>query len=352
MPSQLQRVLQVLEPRLKRQRPLARACPQLLLDLAALLEGLRPLIMLDHAAGVTPAQLLQALQPLPQLLPDFYGCILHLDGCCYLADSLKLQLHLHWLTKADVSSNISWPAVISFGEAAGQAALAQPEQCKELQQQLGVFWKGVQEQLEPWQQQQWEQQQQQQQAAVLSAEGHTDRAQPPMQHHSISSSSSSSTLMPVIDLGRVRGLPAMPTLNGFLLGYPAVYWVRSLQEAAAASKVLSTSRLRLHRVHGNCPALAAFGCDSSSGRSIAGRRMALLSFTVPEALCDDAFESKVQQLLARLQRAAASVTSTKLLIDTRTKLFTEPDGTEVEWDPEWTDIELSMSEVDAQPVSL
>lgn len=62
-----------MQPRLKRQRPLARACPQLLLDLAALLEGLRPLIMLDHAAGVTPAQLLQALQPLPQLLPDFYG---------------------------------------------------------------------------------------------------------------------------------------------------------------------------------------------------------------------------------------------------------------------------------------
>jgi hypothetical protein len=62
-----------MQPRLKRQRPLARACPQLLLDLAALLSGLRPLIMLDYAAGVTPAQLTQVLQPLPQLLPQFQG---------------------------------------------------------------------------------------------------------------------------------------------------------------------------------------------------------------------------------------------------------------------------------------
>jgi hypothetical protein len=60
-----------MQPRLKRQRPLARACPQLLLDLAALLSGLRPLVMLDHAAGITPAQLMQVLQPLPQLLPLF-----------------------------------------------------------------------------------------------------------------------------------------------------------------------------------------------------------------------------------------------------------------------------------------
>jgi hypothetical protein len=62
-----------MQPRLKRQRALARACPQLLLDLAALLSRLRPLIMLDNAAGVTPAQLMQALQPLPQLLPQFQG---------------------------------------------------------------------------------------------------------------------------------------------------------------------------------------------------------------------------------------------------------------------------------------
>jgi hypothetical protein len=43
-----------------------------------------------------------------------------------------------------------------------------------------------------------------------------------------------------------RPVPRQVTAGGagFLLGYPAVHWVKSLQEAAAASKVLSTSRLR------------------------------------------------------------------------------------------------------------
>ncbi|KAF6261259.1 hypothetical protein COO60DRAFT_803812 [Scenedesmus sp. NREL 46B-D3] len=345
MPSQLQRVLQALEPRLKRQRPLARACPQLLLDLAALLSGLRPLIMLDHAAGVTPAQLLQALQPLPQLLPTFQGCILHLEGCCYLANSRQLQHHLTQLAHS-TSSSSSWPAIIIFVD--GQAALAQPEQCQELQQQLRVLNTALHEQLQRWQQQQ----QQASEAAACGCEAPAQSQQQPMQHHSAGnsrggSSSSSSSLMPTIELGTIQGLPAMPTLNGFLLGYPAVYWVRGLDDAAAASKVLSLSRLKLHRVHGSCSAVAALDGGTGSASNKGSRNTMLLSFTAPEALCDAEFDCKVQQLLTRLRAVAGSGTS-----DVRCEVLHLAAGYVALQDLEWTWVELSVTDIDAQPVSL
>jgi hypothetical protein len=276
------------------------------------------------------------------VLPALPGCILHLDGCCYLANSRQLQQHLTALTEADIiiSSSSRWPAVISFASADGQALLASPEQCRELQQQLQVLSTALQEQVQQWQQQQ--------QADNVAAAGHAGPLQRSVQQqHSVSigisrsssSSGSNSSLMPVLDLGRVQGLPAMPTLIGFLLGYPAVYWVKSLQEAAAASKVLSTSRLRLHRVHGSCSALAHCGCDTSSG-GIKGRHMTLLSFTVPEALCGDVIQSKVQQLVARLREAAGSIA------------HPVEAGCTASQRHEWMNIKLVLSEVDAQPVSL
>ena len=49
-------------------------------------------------------------------------------------------------------------------------------------------------------------------------------------------SCSAGTSWPVLVLGDVQGLPCMPTLNGWLLDYPAVYWVQDYDEAVAASE--------------------------------------------------------------------------------------------------------------------
>lgn len=71
----------MLQPRLRRHRPLARGCPQLLFDLAGLLSGLRSVIMLDTAPGATPDMVQQALQPLTELLPGFQGRIVTQRAC-------------------------------------------------------------------------------------------------------------------------------------------------------------------------------------------------------------------------------------------------------------------------------
>jgi hypothetical protein len=55
----------------KRHRPLARASQQQLLgDLAALLCGLRAVVMLDYATGTNVQQLVQLLAPMQQQQPS------------------------------------------------------------------------------------------------------------------------------------------------------------------------------------------------------------------------------------------------------------------------------------------
>lgn len=77
---------------LGRHRPLARVRQQLLGDLAALLTGLRCVLMLDYAPGTTPQQLAQALAPLQTMLPGWRGEYSGLTGrpCwrCWIAFSL------------------------------------------------------------------------------------------------------------------------------------------------------------------------------------------------------------------------------------------------------------------------
>jgi hypothetical protein len=260
-----------------------------------------------------------------------------------LANIRQLQQHLETLsqsttTSSSSNSSSSWPVIITFAD--GRAVCAPPEQCQELQQQLGVLSAGLQEQLQHWQQQH-----KTSAAAATAAAIGTGQVQPAMhQYRSAaldsrdrSSGGGSSSSMPVIDLGRFQGLPAMPTLNGFLLGYPAVYWVQSLQEAAAASKVLSMSHLKLHKVLGSCTAVKACSGDASG----AGRVPCLMSFTVPESVCDGALECKVLQLLARLQGAAAG---SDVCCDGAASATVQL--------REWAGIELSVEDVDCQQVSL
>lgn len=65
-------------------------------------------------------------------------------------------------------------------------------------------------------------------------------------------------------------MPLAPTLNGWLLGYPIVYQVRTAEEAAAASSYLSSTSLALVRANAACAAVrsgaATVGVEEGRGR--------------------------------------------------------------------------------------
>jgi hypothetical protein len=50
------------------------------------------------------------------------------------------------------------------------------------------------------------------------------------------------------------GMPIMPTISGWLLGYPVIYLVDA-DNVDAAARLLSSIRLALHTVVASCPAL-------------------------------------------------------------------------------------------------
>ena len=50
-----------------------------------------------------------------------------------------------------------------------------------------------------------------------------------------------------VNLDLLSDLPLMPTLNGWLLGYPVVYYIRSADEAQAAARCLSSDALSVFR---------------------------------------------------------------------------------------------------------
>ncbi|GIL92585.1 hypothetical protein Vretimale_14013 [Volvox reticuliferus] len=76
-----------------------------------------------------------------------------------------------------------------------------------------------------------------------------------------------------IHLDGLPDLPLQPTLQGLLLGYPVVYYVRSRDEAAVASRCLAMQGLMLHRVvappGGQLEAMLSNVC-SDGGRTVLG----------------------------------------------------------------------------------
>lgn len=87
--------------------------------------------------------------------------------------------------------------------------------------------------------------------------------------------------VPIVQLDSVPNLPTIPTVHGFLLGYPIVYVVSTLEEAQAANRCLSTSTLRVYKVICSLedPDLHS---ESSKKRS----DVPLLGFSLPAALAD------------------------------------------------------------------
>jgi hypothetical protein len=108
----------------------------------------------------------------------------------------------------------------------------------------------------------------------------------------------------------------MPTLNGFLLCYPVVYFVRDLTEAGAASKMLSASVLQLHRVFVRCgKELRGFlqsvqsdvGKGSRASSQTADDNIMLMSFTVPDCAAAEAGGAVGCKLGKSLERLQGSV---------------------------------------------
>jgi hypothetical protein len=194
-------------------------------------------------------------------------CALHLDGCCYVAATTRLLQQLDSLaTQPD-----SWPCMVGF--AAGHPQLLVPDAfLPQLQQQMRQLHDAVQ------------------QAAAAAA--------------------AAAATVPTLDLGRLQ-LPAMPTLNGLLLGYPLVYHVRDQAGAAAASRALSGAQLSLHHISGACPALLQLLPEVLGGiaeRSSQQQRVVLQAFTVPGCVAGGGcIDARVTQLLARLRTVSAAM---------------------------------------------
>jgi hypothetical protein len=98
---------------------------------------------------------------------------------------------------------------------------------------------------------------------------------------------------PVLSLKSSR-LPCMPTLNGWLLGYPVIYLVGSYQAAASASRQLSAAQLRRFSLRLACAALGPLAGGEAGGAAAAD---VLLSFTVPAELHTPALDAAVSALV-------------------------------------------------------
>lgn len=241
------------------------------------------------------------------------GCILELDGCCYIAHVADLLQRLGQIA-ADTAS---WPAAVCFKGVEPQQMRPDQEgaaQQQLLQQQLQRLHAAVLDSL----------------AASSSAAGQqccdddggsssssTKAAACPGSDDAPSANGAAATAaaevngdlalqqqswqLPIIHLRDVAGLPTMPTLNGFLLGYPVVYVVSDLQEAGVASRMLSAAQLKLHRLIATCAGQLSSTLLPDSGMD----RVVLMSFTLPETVVESAgVEQKVQQIVQRLQERA------------------------------------------------
>jgi hypothetical protein len=98
----------------------------------------------------------------------------------------------------------------------------------------------------------------------------------------------------------------MPSLNGWLLGYPVVYLVGSYEEAAAASRALSMSQL-----HRFCVALVPAALPAQQLGSGGGERKdALMAFTVPQELHTPELDAATAGLVASISHALESSSGT------------------------------------------
>lgn len=244
------------------------------------------------------------------------GCVLELEGCCYLANAPLLLQHLSRLA----ADKASWPVVVGFSGSEPQQL--QAEGTEELQQQIQQLHDLVAAGLGHAGQYACSttqyacsmaantQQSSDSNALAGAAGAGAPAAAASTNAEGLSATSGghnqpgpaaaaaggSQPWLPTIKLDSCPGLPAMPTLNGFLLCYPVVYYVRDLREAGAASRMLSASVLQLHRVSVRCGkelhgCLQSFQADDRKGSKASYQSadsIMLMSFTVPDGAAAEA----------------------------------------------------------------
>lgn len=235
--------------------------------------------MLDYVRS--PVSVLQQLMTELQALMRFQGCILELDGCLYMAHAAAL------LRALDATSDgPTAPVVIAFVEtdsivATEYASTASVQALLQSLQRLRAALKGL--------------------------------------PRPDATASPSRPACPIIDLGALA-LPCMPTLNGLLLGYPAVYLINDQEQAQLASRHLSSMALTRFSVQLDCKMCAAGGTSmagdfamarnalKAAGPRSAGRDCVreLLAFTVPSNLHAGRLAECLKAFMRELRMHAAA----------------------------------------------
>lgn len=238
-------------------RAARRIAPRLFRDTAAVLSGLRPAFMLDYAQ-LAPGGLAAAVGAMARALslarPPLLCVAAAAEGCALL-------VRPGLLTRAPSPDA---PALIAF-EPDAMGGMVRPH------------WEGAEAA----------------QAVLLQLEAlrqwlEARAALPPASP-------------PVVDLLDGPAAPVLPTLAGYLLGYPALYLVHDQEGAQCASRALSSAALQLHTVAATLACGAAGGWPAPEDGTLSG-------FTVPAELasgCDwearwDAWQ---RSMLARVEAA-------------------------------------------------
>lgn len=260
---------------------------------------------------------------------------MELEGCCYVANSTLLLERVSQLA-ADTAS---WPIVVSFTGADPHRMQEEGAEQQQLQQQLQQLHTVLRQGLGAAGQYAGSKAANNQHACSMGCspqDASVEQLDAPEGQAAGAAAGDGQQWLPLIKLGNCQNLPAMPTLNGFLLGYPVVYHVRDLQEAGVASRMLSASQLQLHRVVATCAAqltavLQAAAENQRSNQAAAHQacdKVVLMSFTLPATAESADAQEKVQRTVHRLR------------------------GRQAELPDIWQGLELSVISVGPQAVSL
>jgi len=260
------------------------------------------------------------------------GCVLDWEGCCYLANSTSLMTSCRQRRDAllqqqdeeecsegeqnagSSSDSLLPPAFIHL--VGSNLAPAAPKELPGLLQQLQILEDVLASRLRGCSVDEEHEEQQQEQQGSTARRGCRG------------ATCSEGTSWPVLVLDNVQGLPCMPTLNGWLLGYPVVYWVRDYDQSVAASRALSCCVLKRYSLFvrgvSREPGLAAIGSGSSSSSSAVSKVMGsrasphrgmsggeveqdskwlLLAFTIPAGLEPLGLEAQLARLVMQMESA-------------------------------------------------
>ncbi|GAQ88815.1 hypothetical protein KFL_004610100 [Klebsormidium nitens] len=231
-------------------RNLRKARRRLFHDLLSLSSGLRDVVMLDYvvASREELRPLLGSLARLPRLADTR---LLHMGGCLYLA---KLAALLQRVPTSSTPPTATQPLGVVVDE--GEPRFVTAVECLSFHDHLRQFASGL--------------------AAAAASAPEAQQPAPPL----------------CIDLeGLLMEQPLpLPSLNGWLLGYPAVYLFH-LTRGPRAARCLSSASLHLFQLRACC----RYNVDTeqrspNTGHQRTGNDIALCSFSVPASLSTQQFE--------------------------------------------------------------